>query len=82
MICTGKTLKHETFVPDQVYFFSNVFPCPSLSSVGTDERKQFPCLNIDLLNNSSLRVPLCLEFNFLNDGCDKGFPQVARDFPN
>ena len=38
----------------------NFNPRPSLSSMATDDRKQFQCLNV-VLNTKT--VPLCLEFN-------------------
>ena len=40
--------------------FSRFSPCPSLSFVTTDNRKQFQCLNIDLNNKTG---PLFFEFN-------------------
>ena len=40
--------------------FSSFNPFPSLSSVATDDRKQFQCRKI-VLNNKT--TPLCLEFN-------------------
>ena len=56
VIFAGISLKLEKLEPT----FSSFYPCAFMSSVATDDRKQFQYLNIALNNNTG---PLFLEFN-------------------
>ena len=56
VIFKGISLKLEKLEPT----FSSFYPCAFMSSVATDDRKQFQYLNIALNNNTG---PLFLEFN-------------------